>query len=83
MKRIWTVSSLSSSVRVSFEDGSSMTESLDDETSEGRTRSTAVSTFRLSSGLDSVGSFSMTDTSADHLSGSAGFSTIEGLGVSF
>ena len=77
------VSSLFSSVRVSFEDESSVTVSFEDETSEGRTGSTAVSTFRLSSGLDSVGSFSMIDTSADHLGGSAGFSTIEGLGASF
>ena len=83
MKRIWMVSSLFSSVRVSFEDESSVTVSFEDETSEGRTGSTVVSTFRLSSGLDSVGSFSMTDASADHLSGPAVFSTNEGLGMSF
>ena len=67
------VSSLFSSVMVSFEDRSS----------EGKTGSTVVSTFRLSSGMDSDGSSSMTGASADHLGGSAGFSTSEGLGRSF
>ena len=73
MKRIWTVSSLFSSVMVSFED----------RASEGKTGSTAASTFWLSSGMDSDGSSSMIGASADHLSGPTGFSTGEGLGRSF
>ena len=83
MKRIWTVSSLLSSVGVSAEDESLVTVVFEDETSEGRTGSTAVSTFGLSSGPDSVGSLSVTHTSAGPMRGAAVFSTNEGLGASF
>jgi len=62
---------------------SSMTVSSEDGTSEGKTGSTAASTFFLSSGVDSDGSSSMIDASADHLGRSAEFSTSDGLGKSF
>ena len=70
-------------MRVSTEDESSVTMVFEDETYEGRTGSTAVSTFGLSSGPDSVGSHSATDTSAGLVSGATVFSTNEGLGASF
>ena len=72
-KRIWTVLFLFSSVIVSSKDGSS----------EGNTRSTTVSTFRLSSGMDREGSSSMIDVSADHNGVSTGFSTSDQFGKSF
>jgi len=62
-----------SSVTVSFKDG----------TSEGKTWSTDVSTFLLSSGVDLDGSSSTIDASADYFRGPAGFSTSGGLGKSF
>ena len=51
--------------------------------SEGKTGSTVVSTFWLSSGMDSTGSSSTIDILADHNGVSARFSTSDGLGKSF